>query len=278
VTSCQRWRARRDTYRPAGEPIRPSDYGVELLPGDKAARAFVEAHHYSGSYPAARCRVGLYRRALGPAPSGVELVGVAVFSVPMQARAIPARCGVGADEGVELGRFVLLDSVEANGETWFLSRAFRALRGELPAVRAVLSYSDPVPREDAQGRRVMPGHVGTIYQALGATYHGRAAARTLRLDDAGRVVSERALSKLRNGEVGRGYAMRLLIDAGAPPPGEGEDPRAWAEAAVARLRAVRHPGNHTYTWDLNGPRGNHSGIPYPKRRDGAQLDIFGGLA
>ena len=37
---CQRWRDRRATYRPAGEPIDTSKYGVELLPNDEAARAF----------------------------------------------------------------------------------------------------------------------------------------------------------------------------------------------------------------------------------------------
>lgn len=28
---CQRWRERRDSYRPAGEPIDPTRYGVEIL-------------------------------------------------------------------------------------------------------------------------------------------------------------------------------------------------------------------------------------------------------
>ncbi len=36
------------------------------------AKHFVERHHYSGSYAAARFRFGLYRRA--------QLVGVAIFS------------------------------------------------------------------------------------------------------------------------------------------------------------------------------------------------------
>lgn len=271
---CQRWVQRQDRYRPAGEPIRAQDFGVEVLDGDKQARAFVELHHYSRSYPAARCRVGLYRRRPGPAPTGVDLVGVAVFSVPMQARAIPARCGVEAHQGVELGRFVLLDSVEANGETWFLARAFRALRQELPEVRAVLSYSDPVAREDAQGRRVMPGHVGTIYHALGATYLGRASARTLHLDPAGRVVSPRAISKVLSQERGHDYARQLLLQAGAPPQQEGQELRQWVKLALGQLRPLHHPGNHTYTWALDGPRGNRSGIPYPKAIDHHQRSLF----
>lgn len=50
---CQRWRGRRDHYRPAGERFDPAAFGVEVIP-ERDARAFVVAHHYSGSYPAAR--------------------------------------------------------------------------------------------------------------------------------------------------------------------------------------------------------------------------------
>ena len=45
------------------------------------------------------------------------VVGVAVFSVPMHGGVIPKHTGVAAAEGVELGRFVLRDSVPGNGET-----------------------------------------------------------------------------------------------------------------------------------------------------------------
>lgn len=266
LSGCQRWRRRRASYRPAGEPIDPSRYGVELLPGDKAARAFVEAHHYSGSYPAAALRVGLYRAQAGPAPTGAQLVGVAVFSVPCQPRAIPRWCGVEAREGVELGRLVLLDDVPANGETWFLARAFNLLRAARPHCRAVLSYSDPVPRRAADGRLVLPGHVGTVYQALGATYHGRSSARTLLLDADGRPVSGRALSKLRGGEVGREYARRALLAAGAPAQEPGEEIGAYLLRAVAHLRPLRHGGNHAYTWRLDRRRAPNPDR-YPKRAD-----------
>ena len=50
---CQRWRERRDSYRPAGEVIDPRRFEVAPIPDDTTARAFVEAHHYSASYPAA---------------------------------------------------------------------------------------------------------------------------------------------------------------------------------------------------------------------------------
>src|SRR5205085_8204988 len=70
----QRWRERRATYRPAGEIISTREYEVAEISDDKTARRFVEENHYSGSYPAAIVRFGLYRHAL--------LVGVAVFSMP----------------------------------------------------------------------------------------------------------------------------------------------------------------------------------------------------
>ena len=119
VADAQRWRARRVSYRPAGEVIDPCAYEVAAIGDDATARAFVVAHHYSGSYPAARERVGLYRAG--------ELVGVAVFSRPGQARVLDALpCDAAAS--VELGRFVLLDSVPGNGESWFLARAIDLLR------------------------------------------------------------------------------------------------------------------------------------------------------
>lgn len=63
ITSvCQRWRAHRGVYRPAGEPIDPRDHEVAAIPDDTTAKTFVEREHYAHSYPAARERFGLYRR------------------------------------------------------------------------------------------------------------------------------------------------------------------------------------------------------------------------
>lgn len=245
---CQRWTARHASYRPAGEPIDPARYGVELI-SEAEARAFVVRHHYSGTYPAARLRVGLFRASGTGRP---DLVGAAVFSVPMQPASIPRWTGVGAAEGVELGRFVLLDDVEANGETWFLARAFRQLTAELPEVRAVLSYSDPVPREAADGRVVMPGHLGIIYRAHNGRFVGRSSSRTLLLGPDGRAVSGRSLTKIRLGERGAGYAERQLLQMGAPPRWAGESGESYVRRALGcgAFRRVRHPGNLAYVWAL----------------------------
>ncbi len=253
----QRWRNGRDSYRPAGEPIETHRYAIAAIRGDVEARRFVEAHHYSRTYVAARFRFGLYR---GPA-----LVGVAVFSVPARQAALACLPGDAA-EGVELGRFVLLDDVPANGETWFLARAFEGLRAE--GMRGVVSFSDPFPRDTADGRRVFPGHVGTIYQAFNAVHLGRSKPRAMQLWADGTALHPRALAKLRSRERGWRYVVERLVERGAAPPlslGEGLD--AWASTWVERLtRTVRHPGNLKYAWTLRRRDRRHlpASLPYPK--------------
>lgn len=267
----QRWRSRRDSYRSARETIDARRYGVELIPGDDTARAFVEAHHYSGAYVAARLRVGLYRTTRAPARP--ELVGVAVFSVPASEAVIPRWTGQPPRLGVELGRFVLLDDVEGNGETWFLARAFRLLAGELPEVRAVLSFSDPVARRSVDGEIVTPGHVGTIYQALNGRHVGRSEARWKPLAPDGRDVTKPLLDKIRYNRKGRAYATEQLIAWGAPPPEPGETGKAWVERALEAgpFRRYRHPGNLAYVWPIGERRAAlataaafPSSRPYPK--------------
>src|SRR5262245_9780463 len=178
-------------------------------------------------------RVGLYR--------GAELAGVAVFSQPASqaalAAAFPVEC-----QGVELGRLVLLDDVPADGESWFMARAFELARGRF---EAVVSHSDPMPRERAGGVLVFPGHVGTVHQALNAVYRGVTPRRTWRLLSDGSVLSARLLSKLRGREKGWRYGVELLVSHGAPAPAG--DWNTWLRAAVELVsRPVRHSGNHRY--------------------------------
>ena len=152
----QRWRDRREAYVPNASVIDPSAFAVDVL-DERAAKAFVTQHHYSGTFPAARLSTGLFR--------GRQLVGVAVFSVPMNNAAIPMHTGLAiATAGADLGRLVLLDDVEGNGETWFLSRAFRLLRREKPGILAVTSYADP-QREARSRRDDLSGHVGRLSRA-----------------------------------------------------------------------------------------------------------------
>jgi hypothetical protein len=242
VTSCQRWRDRRERRVPAGELIDPAGLAVDLIE-EKLARPFVVRHHYSGSFPAARQCAGLFR--------GVELVGVAVFSVPMNNRAVPHWTGLGeANAGAELGRFVLLDDVPGNAESWFLSRALAALAHERRDIKSLLSYADPVERS-VLGQLVKPGHVGTIYQALSAPYRGRTGPRTAYMTANGAHVSGRSLSKIRLGERGAGYAVEQLRELGARPA-IGEDGASLVARLIRErwLRRFKHPGNHVYLFPL----------------------------
>ena len=119
-TGNQRWLRGLAAYRPPDEPIRTIEYDIAPLPNETAARAFVLAHHYSGTYPAARWRFGLFHRG--------TLQGVAVFSHPCNDRVLTSIFPGQATDSVELGRFVLLDEVPGNGETWMLGRCFHSLR------------------------------------------------------------------------------------------------------------------------------------------------------
>ncbi|EIM30348.1 hypothetical protein MicloDRAFT_00008980 [Microvirga lotononidis] len=80
------WNRRRASYRPSQEPIDLSLFSVNPI-GDAVARDFVIRHHYSGSYPAAAAAYSMFERV---APFQEELVGIAVFSVPMLPMGRPA--------------------------------------------------------------------------------------------------------------------------------------------------------------------------------------------
>lgn len=237
--AAQRWQSRRLAWRRPDAVFDPSIHAVDAI-GDKAARAFVEAHHYSASMPASRLNAGLFE--------GAALVGVAVFSVPMGENVLKRWTGFGMENAAELGRLVLLDRVAYNAESWFIARALRLLAQDKPAIRAIVAFSDPLPRRSADGGQTLRGHVGTVYAASNAVYAGRSRPRRLWLDRAGRVVSERALSKLRGGERGDARVYERLVAAGAPLRRPGEDASAYVDRALAEgpFATVRHPGNHAF--------------------------------
>jgi hypothetical protein len=88
----------------------------------------------SGCFVAERLSWGLHQ--------GDELVGVAVFGVPSNEAVLtnvfpdlePYR------STLVLSRFVLLDEVPGNGETWFLGQVFPAAADE--GLRGVVSFAD----------------------------------------------------------------------------------------------------------------------------------------
>lgn len=171
---------------------------------------------------------------------------------------------------VELGRFVLLDDVPANGETWMLAQCFRDLRSQ--GIAGVVSFSNPGKRTNGDGDVVFGGHVGTIYQASNAVYVGRSKAETRRLLPDGTVMHGRTLTKIRNRRKGHRYAAAILESHGAEPLQDDEDARAWVARWVAALtRPLRHPGNFKYAWSLDKRARRHmpDSLPYPKMWEAA---------
>lgn len=252
----QRWRGGRASYRPAGETINTREYEIAKIAKDRIARDWCGERHYTRTLPPTRERFGLYRRG--------ELVGLAVYSVSMSQAALNSLPGEG-DERIELGRFVLDDDCPANSESYFLAQTFNELRRD--GYTGVLSFSDPVPRSNAAGDIIFPGHVGTIYQATGSVYAGRATARVLRLLPDGTVLSPRALQKARSGERGHKYVTDMLVRNGADPLRDGEDRAEWVHRTLAKItRPLRHQGNHRYLWALNPRDRKHlpESLPYPK--------------
>lgn len=264
--SCQRWLLRREFRRPAGEPIRTSLFDVVEIESDSVARDFVKAHHYSGEMSAAVHRYGLMQRG--------ELAGVAVFGiVPSMAAHNKVFPTFTLEDALDLGRFVLLDSVPGNGESWFLARCFELLRRS--GVAAIESCADPEPRKLPNGTVLFPGHVGCIYQATNGRYVGRTNPASLRIFPDGTVFSNKSSGKIRHRLQGYQGSVAKLVKWGATPLRDDEDSAAWVE----RWRAVltvghRHQGNHRYVWaldkrrerELPGVGGKVYGplLPYPK--------------
>lgn len=246
----QRWRERKAIFRRPDEQIKTADFEVAPIELDVPAKAFVEDHHYSGSYPSARFRYGLYKHA--------DLVGVAVFSHPQRDEVLTRVFATGDKlDSTELGRFVLTDTVRGNGETWFLARCFELLRAE--GILGVVSFSDPLPRQDENGLITMPGHVGTIYQAMNGRYLGRSKRETLRLLPNGQSITRRTIAKIRSGKKGWNYSVRKFTAFGFPAPrclateiADVDELNTWLDRALEVVtRPVCHPGNHKYAWAVN---------------------------
>lgn len=242
----------------------PSQHTIHGIPDDTTAKAFVEEHHYSHTYPAARFRFGLL-------DSAGNLVGVAVFGVPANQRVLTSTFpGLDPSKVVDFGRLVVLEHVGHNAESWMIGQAFKKLKEF--GIEGVVSYADPVVRVDAEGREVRAGHVGTIYQATNAVYLGRGTPRTLRLLPDGNVFSDRTASKIRKKQKGWRPAVDLLVSYGARPPRKGENLAEWWKAVRDTVtRTIRHKGNHKYAWGLTkrAKKKLPPSKPYPK------LDVVG---
>ncbi len=259
VDATQVWRAQRASYRPLGEVFDPRQYEVAETKSDRLVKGFVAEHHYLVTTPPLRRRFCLYR--------GGELAGVALFSVPSQYSVLePLPATSWKRDAAVLGRLVLLDHVASNAESWFVRRALEVLRRE--GWSGVVTFADPVPRTALDGTQVKPGHLGGVYQALGAVYLGRARADVVRLLPSGRALDNRAVAKIRARDTGWRYVMRQLVAEGATEPGADID--AWLATELARItRPLPHAGNLKYVFPLARAVGKSvgEGLPYVKLCD-----------
>lgn len=259
----KRWSGRRERWVTPEEYFRPAGYSVDVV-SKGLARGFIIREHYSGTFPAARLSVGLW----GPGPT---LVGVAVFSVPMSESVLRRWTGPDHQQAAELGRFVCAPSVKFNGETWFLRRAFTAIRRE-KQIRAILSFADPLERRTSAGLLTKGAHHGTVYMAKSALLAGRSDRRTLILAPDASVVNERMLSKIRQEEQGIDYAVKRLYEIGAPRRRPGEEWSAWLRRVLRPplFRRIQHPGNYAYLFGLDAhtaarlAKMHEGGKPYPR--------------
>lgn len=263
----QRWRDRRSTFVPNDTVIDPSEFAVDVIDSTSVVKAALRQWHYLATMPVARLSAGLFKNGKG---GRSELVGVAVFSVPVNPASIPLHTGLPPSAGVDLGRFVLRDDVAGNGETWFLSRAAKLLRQTKPDVEAFTAYSDPMPRVGPNGIAVK-GHVGSIYGTFGAAYRGRRPPRYEHFTPDGAVFPARSLSKIRGRETGWQYAVDELVRRGAQKPAT-DDLRAWLDhlTAVGFFQRRKHSGMHAYAFALTkAAKIAQRGLPRhaPPRRD-----------
>jgi hypothetical protein len=252
----------------------PGRYEVREIP-ELQARDYVTQNHYARQWVPALFRYGLFYL---DETTGPDLVGVAVYGVPMHPNVITNAVDVDPLAGVELSRFVLEGEPLAphvpggrapgNAESWFLARTLNRLADR--SVSAVIAFSDPVPRIIA-GRTLWPGHVGTIYQASNAIYLGRASKQTLVVLPDGTTLAKRTISKIRRQESGHAGAERRLVALGADPH-IGPDPATWLARALASIGAqhVQHNGNHKYVLFTSGDARAHTtvwgiALPYPKK-------------
>jgi hypothetical protein len=257
----QRWNAGKPRFIPKETLFTPRNFEIAEIE-EKTAKDYITTMHYSGVYPAARRRFGIFSR-------DGKLRGCAVFSHPM-AEGVLKPFGGPSRESIELGRLVLDDGTDAgfNCESFFIRYCFRQLKRE--GFRGVISFSDDFRRTDANGKITHSGHIGICYKAAGMTYTGRAAANTIYLLPDGRIMSRRAISKIRNNESGADYAAQKLIAFGADPlPSNPEDRPIWLKHWLEKLtRRARHPGNHRYLVSLQKSIKLPRGLPYPQIKYG----------
>jgi hypothetical protein len=148
------------------------DYSV--APTTRAIAERLVQSHYLHRWPGVVVLVmGMWK--------GPFIVGVVVFALPPRETAKRYKVPL----VWELARLFINDSEPFNSETWFVARAIRYVKKNVPSVGAIVSYADP-----------SHGHSGKIYKAGNWIEDGRTdqERKTPRFDYSvnGKVYSRRA--------------------------------------------------------------------------------------
>lgn len=123
------------------------DLAVRQL-NSTVAREMAEQEHYMHRKPMVSFAYGLHHAD--------ELVGIVTFGAPASRHMQMGACPSDPSLVIELNRLWVHDRMPTNTESWFVSRALKAL----PA-RIVTSYADTAH-----------GHMGFVYRALNFRYAG----------------------------------------------------------------------------------------------------------
>ena len=178
-----------------------SDYIVDIV-DRKVYSSLLGKHHYLTSISKS-FRSGYDYGLLKDVGFLRQCVGVCIFtSLPVPEIAVGA-FGLQRDDQdglFELSRLCIHPEIQEDEHciaSWFVSRAIKALR-KTTRVRAILSYADS------------EFHKGTVYSALGFTYHGLTSAKSDFLPDGATKVTSRGTGGLDGKWVPRSRKHRYM--------------------------------------------------------------------
>ena len=154
---------------------------IELCPLSDI-RQFVETNHYSHSLNGVKISFCFSVKSSGC------LVGAVVYGA--MSTTAWKKFGKEEESVIELRRLVLLDSAEKNSESRVISFTLRWLKKNVPRLKIVVSYADP-----------MHGHTGTVYRACNFVYLGLSGKDTGFLNpETGKIYHSRALRTKYKGD------------------------------------------------------------------------------
>tara|TARA_R110000772_G_scaffold6452_5_gene22492 strand:- start:2855 stop:3436 length:582 start_codon:yes stop_codon:yes gene_type:complete len=156
---------------------------LHIAPVDvKLVRDFIEQRHYSKSINGVKISqcFGVYFND--------DIVGAVLFG--QLSTTAWKRFGETEREVLELRRLVLMDEAERNSESRVIGWCLRWIKKNLPEVRIIVSYADP-----------MYGHSGVIYRASNFKHDGMTPPdKGFKDKNTGKVYHSRALRTRYKGE------------------------------------------------------------------------------